>query len=175
MRAGLSILILIVGLPGCERQAPSPPGDQDILFAQKAFFDGRKAGLDIVHAAGALTGPGVGYPNNCTAISCYLDRMECVVSTIEQIGGNQMGRIDMPDFFSVKQWNNDVIVAGGPYDLLHCRWLTITIARTSETALWANEPTNESSHDCQQADKKSYKWSIEDPPSRKAFDTRTRG
>jgi hypothetical protein len=166
----LHFLVFVICLGGCEnhaQQAKLPP-DENIVFAQKAFFNGLQSGPQIVYIAGALTGPHVGYKNNYTVITCYRDRMECVVTTVDQIGENQIGRVDLPAFLDITKWDKDVIVAGEQTDIAGCRQLTITILRPVETAYWNEEPIKSSNPECKKESQEIMEWTIEDPPSWKA-------
>jgi hypothetical protein len=169
-RSRLLILVCVIGLSGCDKRAQQTklPLDENIVFAQKAFFNGLQSGPQIVYAAGSLTGPHVGYKNNYTAITCYQDRMECVMTTVDQIGENQIGRVGLPDFMDVTKWDKDVIVAGEQTDIAGCRHLTITILRPAETAYGNEEPTKSSNPECKKESQEIVKWTIEDPPSWKA-------
>ena len=164
-------------LSGCKQhgQQPNLPPDQSVIFPEKVFFNGLEASPQIVYIAGALTGAHVGYPNNNTAITCYQDRMECVVSSVQQIGSNQIGRIDMPDFYDVKKWDKDTIVANGQVDVFNCRRLTITIVRTTQSALWVEAPISSSNPKCKDANKELLNWTIDDPPSLKAINAAAAG
>src|SRR5262245_39935703 len=83
--------------------------DDDIVFAQKLFTDIPNIGA--VGISGTLTGDGVGYKNNTISISCFKDRGECYVSSIEQIGHNQMGRMQSVDIFPIMKWSADEVIA----------------------------------------------------------------
>jgi hypothetical protein len=74
--------------------------DTPIIFAQKSFY----ANDHFVNVSGTLTGEGVGYAYNTTDISCYKDRMECLVLGIEGIGKGpqaQMSNLGPPAFFQI--------------------------------------------------------------------------
>jgi hypothetical protein len=59
----------------------------DIVFAPKNFADQG----EFVGVSGTLTGADIAYKNNTYAIACIKDRNECLVTSIEQIGPNQIG------------------------------------------------------------------------------------
>jgi hypothetical protein len=67
-------------------------GDCQVVFQQKSFFDTG----DFVYVAGTLTGQGIGYKYNTTAISCFKDRNECLVNSIESIGPPAMESVKYP-------------------------------------------------------------------------------
>lgn len=165
MKIVCAILLLSV-LLGCKGREP----EQQIIFDHKVFYDsGGATNSGIVYIAGTLTGDDLGYKNNTTAITCYADRMECLTYSVEQIGPNQIGRLDMPLSYPVTKWNSDVVIASGQGDLVNCNKVTISIVRKSETAVWVTEPINQSQAQCKNSNTKIQKWSIEDSPAWKAM------
>jgi len=166
MRIAYTTFVLALMLLGCKGREP----EQQIIFAAKAFYDNASTtGSGIVYIAGTLTGEDLGYKNNTTAVVCYADRMECLTYSTEQIGPNQIGRLDMPISYPVIRWNSDEIVASGQGDLVNCNKVTISIVRKSETAVWVTEPINQSRAECKNSNTKIMKWSIEDSPAWKAM------
>jgi len=160
--ASLSFAIMFTAL-GCTRQ------EGQIVFAPKAFYDSAQTtGEGQVYVAGTLTGDGVAYKNNTVAVTCYQDRMECLTSSVEQIGSNQVGRLDSPVTYSVIKWAPDEIVAGDSGDAPDCRKVTINIVRKTASVVWVEEPVNQSRANCKDADTRLLKWTIEDPPAWKA-------
>jgi hypothetical protein len=151
------------------RRLLSPNGYPQIVFDTKAFFDSGDAGYGSVYIAGTLTGDGVAYKNNTAAVTCYQDRMQCVTASIEQIGPNQVGRLESPSIFPVVKWDSYEIVATGAGDAVDCRKVTISIERKSETAVWVEEPINQSSATCKNAETRILKWTIEDSPAWRAL------
>lgn len=141
------------------RQLFTPHQSPQIIFDRKKFFE---SGDEYVYMAGTLTGDGLGYPNNSVAVWCYKDRMECQTYSIEEIGPNQIGRLDTPASYPVIKWSAFEIVASGPADAVDCRKLTINIERKSETSVWVEEPINQASAACKSADSRVLKWTIED-------------
>jgi hypothetical protein len=142
---------------------------QDIIFAAKVFYDGAKTrGDGFVYIGGTLTGEGVANKNNTIMIACYNDRRECLFSSVDQVGPNQIGRLGAPDRYAITTWNPNEIVATGPY-ASGCRKITINIDRKTESVTWVEEPSDQSPPACKNADTKTYKWSIEDPPFWKAL------
>lgn len=95
--------------------------------------------------------------------------MECVTYGMRQIGPNQVGRVESPSIYPVITWAEDEVVASGDADAFHCRKLTIRIVRRSEIALWVEEPINQTSVACKDADTRLLKWTIEDSPGWKAL------
>jgi hypothetical protein len=72
--------------------AASHAADNDIMFAPKNFYDTS----EFVAVSGTLSGDDLAYPNNTYAFSCTKQSQQCWVSSIEQIGANQIGRMDNP-------------------------------------------------------------------------------
>ena len=161
MRIVSAILVSSV-LLGCKGSEP----EQQIVFAPKAFY----ANSYGVYVAGTLTGDDVPYKNNTTMIMCYSNHMECLATSVEQIGSNQIGRLDVPRSYPVIKWNADVVVASDYGDLNHCNKVTISIALASETAVWLTEPVNRTQEECKKNfNTKILKWTIEDSPAWKAM------
>jgi hypothetical protein len=145
-------------------------GPTDIVFSVKVFHDSaRTTGDGIVSITGTLTGDGVGYKNNAVLIACFKDSRACLTYSVQQIGPNQIGRLDIPISYPIVKWASDEIVATGSADLASCRKVTISVVRKSETAVWVEEPINQARAACIDADTKLYKWTIEDPPFWKAM------
>jgi hypothetical protein len=103
--------------------------DNEIVFPYKVFYNSDA----VVTIAGTLTGPHLANPNNTYNITCYRDQKECVVSSIEQIGHNQIGTMYAPLTYPIIKWSTDEIVAKdqtGPLPgLTGCLRTTITIER----------------------------------------------
>ena len=64
--------------------------DENIIFGSKSYSDTGNAYVDV---SGTLSGEGIGYSNNTTNIFCDKNSAECWVSSIEQIGHNQLGTL----------------------------------------------------------------------------------
>jgi len=136
--------------------------DDDIVFEPKAFVDLPDYGMITV--SGTLTGDGTGYKNNTITISCFKDRRECYIASIQQIGHNHMGSIDV-DIFPIMKWNADEVVAAGDITELNCSRTTIVIERKSKAAQYVQEPVNQTRPRCLKfPDPKVHKWTIKDPP-----------
>ncbi len=88
----------------------------------------------FVNISGTLTGDGVGYPNNTNNITCHKDLGICLVSSVEQIGFNQVGRLDSPTSYDIKKWDSDEIIA--PDDKDPCNNVTVSILLRSEVVAW---------------------------------------
>lgn len=159
--------LLLVSCKGQQTEQDADP----IVFAPKSFHDGERTGPThgLVYVAGTLTGPDIGYENNSTAITCYKDRMECLVYQVRQIGKNQIGRLDWPNSYPITKWApEEVVASSGTDDAVNCNRTTISILRSTETALWVIEPINQSQAQCKDSNTKVIKWTIEDPPWWKA-------
>src|SRR4051794_25760126 len=108
--------------------------DDDIVFAPKNFSD---LGGSVA-VSGTMTGDGIAYKNNTYAILCVKSNEECLVTHIEQIGPNQIGRLDYPSIYPIMSWTPNLVVASEPLSSLGCTRTTITIDRKAETALWVD-------------------------------------
>jgi hypothetical protein len=131
----------------------------DITFAPKAFFD-NDASINI---SGTMTGDSLAYPNNTFSIGCYKDQKLCWITSVEQIGPKQIGRMDAPYNFAVLKWSPYEVVAGDDGGI-NCFKTTITISRRSKEALWVEEPINQTQPFCKNAEGRVRKRSIEDSP-----------
>jgi hypothetical protein len=148
---------------------PPPPDDQ-LVFAPKNFYDAR---MDIgnkdrefgrVYISGTLTGKGLAYPNNTYAISCIHKFDSCFVASVQQIGHDQIGRMDNPYEYPIVKWTEYEVVAQEEPSLFGCFRVTITIDRKRESLLWVEEPINQTKPSCKDADTTIRKYSIEDSP-----------
>ena len=127
------------------------------------FYD---SGFDAyVEATGALTGAGVRHEDNATTIACYKERHECLVSSVEQIGPSQIGRLTAPTSYPIIKWDKyEIIATDGDNDPYACRKTTISLERQDETVLWVEEPINQVRAFCKNSDTNLYKWTMDDPP-----------
>lgn len=136
---------------------------EDIVFAHKVFAQGgEELGYGFVTVSGTLTGKGLAYPNNTYAVSCLKQYNACFVSNVEQIGRNQIGRMENPFAYPIVKWTSDEIIAEGAWSL--CFKVTITIDRKAESLLWVEEPINQTKPNCKDANTTIRKYSIEDSP-----------
>lgn len=133
--------------------------DDDIIFANKNFVDVGDANVGI---SGTLTGDGIGYKNNTYVITCMKDHRECFITSIEQIGDHQIGRLDYIYSFPITKWDAYEVVATEDVTNWNCAKSTITLERKRETALWVREPINQASPNCKTSDTQIRKWTIED-------------
>jgi hypothetical protein len=104
MQKYLSPLILLVELAVI---APAAADDEPlIIFNMKNFTDTG----DMVHVEGTLTGDGIRYKNNRSAVTCYRDTGECIATHIDA-QGRQLFSIGPPVMFTIRLWAADRIVA----------------------------------------------------------------
>lgn len=152
------------------RQSPEsqmPPAvtkSDDMIFGIKSFTDNSQILGGFVSISGTLTGDHVEYKNNTVTVSCYQDRTECEVSSIGQIGSNQLGSLYPPLIYPIIKWDTNEVVAQGIGDAGDCKRVTISLNRKTETAEWVSEPINQGWAACKDTENKIYKWTIEDPP-----------
>jgi hypothetical protein len=131
--------------------------DDDIVFAPKNFSDlGEYVGI-----SGTMTGADIAYKNNTYAIACVKVREECLVTYIQQVGPNQVGRLDYPYGYPIVSWTPTQVVASEPLTNLGCSRVTITINRKTETAMWVEEPVNQSTPQCAKSDGRVRKYTVE--------------
>ena len=141
-------------------------GSEDMIFGIKVYYDSAETAIGdgFVTIKGTLAGDGVGYKNNSINVACYKDRGECLVSSIEQISSNQLNSLNGPSIYPITKWDAHEVIATGSADAVDCRRVTINLERETQTAVWVEEPINQSRAACKDADTKIYKWTIEDPP-----------
>jgi hypothetical protein len=152
-----------------DRQSKSSESE-NMIFGIKVFYDSAETatGDGFVTIKGTLTGDGVDYKNNSINVACYKDRGECLVSSIEQISSNQLSSLNGPSIYPITKWDAYEVIATGSSNAEDCRKVTINLERKTQTAVWVEEPINQSRAACKDADTKIYKWTIEDPPFWKA-------
>jgi len=143
-----------------------PRPDDQIVFAPKNSYDSKQSGkFGPVAISGTLTGNGLGYPNNTYAVSCSKEWKACFIAYVEQIGHNQIGRIQNPYSYPIVKWNDYEVIAQEEPSLFGCFRVTITIDRKSEALLWLEEPINQTKPNCKNAGTNIRKFSIEDSPA----------
>jgi hypothetical protein len=64
-----------------------------------------------VGISGTLTGKDMAYPNNTYAISCIREAKACFVSYVQQIGHDQIGRMENPSAYPIVKWTEYEVVA----------------------------------------------------------------
>lgn len=128
----------------------------------KVFVEGENDAWVLI--SGTLTGPEVGYPNNTYTISCVKEEHECSISHIDQIGTNQIGRLEVAYNIPIAQWNGSEVIASQDDTNPFCQKTTVTLDRKLKTASWLDVPINTASAFCKNADKQARKYTIEDAP-----------
>jgi hypothetical protein len=107
MRSVLFLVGLVLGFLGGVgtiiylQQRNKDTGEMSIVFAQKSYYETPA----VVTISGTLTGEGLGYPNNTYSIACFQDRKECWMTSVEAIGGLQIGRMDSPYAYDIRKWS----------------------------------------------------------------------
>jgi hypothetical protein len=146
--------------------------DDQILFPAKSFYDsGDDGSFPIIVVTGTLTGDDLGYPNNTFVIACHLHEKECLVTSAQQIGHNQIGSLDAPFSYPIVKWNAyEVIAQDEAASPVLCATQTITIERKQKSFLWVQEPINQTTPFCKNADTKIHKYTIEDSPGWKQME-----
>jgi hypothetical protein len=163
---------IFAGMPYLQNHNRTADDDQ-IMLAERNYYDsGDNSDYPMVVMSGTLTdqagtppGQRLAYPNNTHAISCEKAQQACMVSSIEQIGPRQMGRMDGPWPYQIQKWDAYQIVAGddGPSNLT-CFKVTITIERKLKRLLWVQEPINQATPLCEHASSTLSKYTLEDSP-----------
>jgi hypothetical protein len=152
--AGVSYLYI-------EQLRKPAPSENDIVFGQKFYYE--YGNDERVYVTGTMTGEGLAYPNNTTAVTCYKERKHCLYTSVEAIGGNQIGRMDAPSEYDVVKWDKNEIVAVEE-SMFSCRKTTITIARKLQQAVRVEEPINQTKPDCVKSSTAISKYTIESSP-----------
>jgi hypothetical protein len=134
-------------------------GEMSIVFAQKSYYETPA----LVTVSGTLKGDGMAYPNNTYSIACFQDRKECWLTSVEAIGGQQVGRMDAPYEYEIRKWSPSEVVAGDD-GTFGCFKTTITIERRSQQVLWVEEPVNQTQVMCAKSENKIKKYTLENSP-----------
>ena len=130
-------------------EANKPVRRNDLIFAAKNFYDTKENGeLGFLTISGTLTGPDIAYPNNTYAISCYGRHKACFVSSVDQIGAEQIGSMASAADYPIIKWTDFEVVAQEEVSPFGCLRVTITIDRKREQVLWLEEPVNQSEPNC---------------------------
>jgi hypothetical protein len=130
------------------------------MFSEKQFYDNDS----WVAVSGTLTGPSMAYPNNTYAMTCFEQGRQCVVSYIEQIGRDQVGRMENPWIIPIVKWDKGEVVAQDEPSTFSCFRTTVTIDRFSKAVAWVEVPVNQTKPDCLKTQSMMRKYSIEDSP-----------
>jgi hypothetical protein len=135
-------------------------GEEHVKFAPKSFFDHQES----VGISGTLTGPNLGWKTNTFAITCIKELNHCIVASVQAIGDNHIGRMDNPYLIPIIKWNDYEVVAQEEMPMSGCIRVTFTMSRKQQTALWIEEPVNQTTAMCAKSDGTYRKYTIEDPP-----------
>lgn len=143
-----------------------PAQNGQIMFAKRSFFDTKKAGLEagFVGISGTLTGVDLAYPNNTYAVGCSKEYKACFVTFVEQIGHNQIGRIQDPYWYPIVKWDDYEVIAQEEAGPIGCYRVIITIDRRSQGLLWLREPINQTQPNCKDTSPNIQKYTLEDSP-----------
>jgi hypothetical protein len=145
------LFVFVSGLMGVDTSWSA-----EIQFDGKNYVDNGAA----VGISGTMKGNGILYKRNTYAIWCNKERAECLVTSIEQIGENLMGRLEYPYGVPIIRWGEYEVVAATEVNTWTCVRITITIMRNSKTATWIEERVNAGKGTCSN-DKMVHRWSIE--------------
>jgi hypothetical protein len=165
MKWALLIVGLVIGFVGGAgsliylQERNKDTGEMSIVFAPKNYYENEA----LVAVSGTLTGDGMAYPNNTYSIACFKDRKECWLTSVNAIGGQQIGRMDAPYEYEIRKWSPYEVVAGGD-GTFGCSKTTITIDRKSKEVLWVEEPVNQTQVMCAKSENKIRKYTIENSP-----------
>jgi hypothetical protein len=169
MQKHFLLLILLIELAGiAPAAADDEPDEPLIIFEMKNFTDTG----DMVHVEGTLTGDGIGYKNNRSAVTCYHDTRECTATHIEA-AGRQVFYNGLPNIFTVRVWKPDRIVADfavpcgeKPKSSFPDSPFSKEEWQSTASDTWiidrARQTAELTDHPCLGA--KIYHWTIEDPP-----------
>ena len=155
----LSLILAYLTMIAPVAAADEPP---QVIFNPRVFSDMG----DTVHVEGTVTGDGIGYKNNRSALTCYQQRKECLVVHMES-EGMQVFSIGPPSVFTIRVWTADRITAdldapcgNPPSARFKDDW------QVTESHTWIIDRTRQTAelvdHNCLGA--KTYHWTIEDPP-----------
>ncbi len=132
------------------------PELHEIAMTSKIFSDSGA----FLSAEGTITGEGVRYANNSVTIRCFRDEQKCEVGSVQQIGPNQVGSVDLVDY-PITKWDDSEIVAHGEPGGFGCSETTINIERKREAIEWVQAPLSLTKSSCAKADTKLYRWTLE--------------
>jgi hypothetical protein len=145
-------------------------GEEHVKFAPKNFYDNAEA-VGISGTRTALPGfeYGVGFKTNTYAISCMREISACIIASVPAIGDNHIGRMDYPYLIPIRRWTPTEVFAQEDAPVTSCFRTALTILRKQKSALWVDEPVNQTTPFCSNSDGKYRKFSIDDPPYWKAM------
>jgi hypothetical protein len=78
------------------------------------------------------------------AVTCCQNRMECFTYEMDQIGPNQVSRLDSPTSYPVTKWDASEFVAAGDADAVSCRRTTIaSFENRKQSCGWKSRSINQ--------------------------------
>ena len=86
------------------------------------------------------------------------------VTSIDQIAPNQLGTLTAPYKLPISKWDTYEIVARSSDNVYDCTKITLNLRREKQMAEWVQEPINQATALCKDAENRTYKWTIENPP-----------
>lgn len=100
------LIFALACLPAASRSYADGDGPT-VLFDPFSYSDGG----DFVQVEGTLVGDDIPYKNNRVSLYCFRFDNQCVETDIDVVYGNHILSLGIPEFFSVKLWSTDTIVA----------------------------------------------------------------
>lgn len=114
-----------------------------------------------IYVTGTLIGKGVGYPVNTWKMGCYKDEGICRIASVEEIGRDQLGSIDVNDWPIITWSDHTVVAQSDPSDTTSCAKSTITVNRDAKSVTYTMIPKNQDASYCKFLhDSKTYEWHI---------------
>jgi hypothetical protein len=161
MRAALlSIVASTSLLAGCDDSTK----DQPWALPEFQYYD---AG-GFLSITGSLIGDDVGYKNNTWKIICVDGEKTCTVASVEEIGRNQLGEIDVGRW-DVTNYNAQTITLDYN-DPSSCGHPMIVINRVARRVSYTSSPMNQDKDWCKKYNKfvhqqtaRTNAWQIGDP------------
>lgn len=141
-------------------------GKEPVLMPRKHFFDTareERLGDGYISVSGALSGAGIGNPNNHYSIVCFKDRGSCDVITYESIGHNHVGTPTREEW-KILRWEPSLVVVDSDPAPDACSRVTLNLLRDSEEAQYVRHPMNVTAPNCDSIEMKVFRWHIDDPP-----------
>jgi hypothetical protein len=150
---------------------PAPPLRKPDLsgFVQLAYGSKMEFGVVpnfMAFGRGRWEGDGVPYKNNLALIDCRKADMRCLISSIEQIGPQQIGSLTPSTEMKITKWDNktvsaDFIDTGAP-----CLHLSITLHIQEQAAEYVFDPINSDREHCKRQKQHRMVWHMTDPLDR---------
>lgn len=137
----------------------------ELVFAPKQIWSENDD--SIVGVSGTLAGSGLGRPGNAHAIVCIKARKECWVTSIDQVGPNELGSLAFPHSYPIESWTGSRIVARQQIKDpgWECLRIVIVIDRTNFHVQWTEEPVDPANARCELVGDETRRFTIEDSPA----------